>query len=202
MITNRIDASLRAHFAPRLRADGFVGSGRSFRRLVDGYIHVVAVQVSRSGDQFAVNLGVQPLCIPDACGDAPDPRRLADDRCEFRRRLSESGADQWWRYESTTGSMDVAVMEAVRVYGSVGRAMLDRFIGESSPIATVTPEVFQSGSFDFDGFASTHVRMALALARFRMEVGQPEVAREFAAIGLAGIGGATALRSELERLLA
>lgn len=53
-------------FASTLRrcfADGFTGSGRTFRRVAGEWVHVVNVQGSRYGGQFGVNVAVHPLAI-------------------------------------------------------------------------------------------------------------------------------------------
>lgn len=51
--TPRLETAIREHLAPVLRADGFRGTGRSFRRVVNGWVQVVNVRGSRYGDQFA-----------------------------------------------------------------------------------------------------------------------------------------------------
>jgi hypothetical protein len=92
--TPRLENSIRAYLLGYLKEDGFTGSGRSFRRLTNGLIQVVNVQGSTYGGQFAINLGVQPITVPDALGNSSDPKKITERLCEFRRRLAESGADQ------------------------------------------------------------------------------------------------------------
>jgi hypothetical protein len=65
---------------------------------------------------------------------------------------------------------------------------------------TVTAAQFRDGSFDFAGFGSTTVRMALALARLRKSDGRIEESKAFAAYGLEKAGRATFLVNEFEEL--
>src|SRR5919109_238405 len=105
----RLETSIRTYFLPYLKEDGFGGSGRTFRRVSSGWIQVVNLQGSRYGGQFAINLGVQPVGVPDVLGTNPDSMKITEPLCEFRRRLSEAGADQWGGHDGTQSGMDAAV---------------------------------------------------------------------------------------------
>jgi len=183
-----------------LRAEGFIGSGRTFRRITDDFIHVFNVQGSRYGGQFAINLAVQPLSIPNVLGEVPDVKKITQELCEFRRRLSESGSDQWWVHDNTKESMDAAVKLSAHVFKMVGRPLFAQFEGPESPLLTTSAESFINGQFNFAGFGSTQTRMALALARLRLVRNQPDEARAFARFGLENIGYGLALRQEFERI--
>lgn len=183
-----------------LREDGFAGSGRTFRRTRDGWVHVVNVQSSRWGGQFAINLGLQPLSVIHVLGELPDPKKITEPLCEFRRRLSDSGADQWWAHEPNQESMNTAVEAACNSYITTGRALFAQVCGTRSPFDVVAPEEFAHGNFDFGGFGSTQVRMALVLARLRRAQGRVLESAAFAKVGLAGVGNAVALRLELRQL--
>lgn len=198
--TPRLELALREHLAPRLREDGFSGSGRIFRRVKDGWVHVVGVQGSRYVGQFAVNLGLQPLSIPHVLGELPDPKKITDSHCEFRRRLSCEGTDQWWLHGSTQESMNTAAQEATSVYVTAGRDLLAAVCGHLSPFDTITPDAFAKSRSAFHGFGSTQVRMALVLARLRRAQGRNADSAAFAEIGLVGVGAAVGLRRELEEL--
>ncbi len=196
----RLELSIRSHLLPRLKEDGFSGSGRTFRRIINRWIQVLNVQVSRHDGQFAINLGIQPISVPDVLGNAPDPKKITESRCEFRRRLSESGEDQWWDYSPSQESMDVAVLGAADVYVRVGRPLLARLGAVDSPLSLISPEDFKEGRTDFLGFGSTNVRMALVFARMRNAEGKLAESRGFAEYGLSYVGRATLLQAELERL--
>lgn len=199
----RIESAIRDHLAPFLRADGFSGSGRTFRRTVGGWIHVVNVQGSRYGGQFAVNLAAHPIAIPDLRGDAPDPKKITEELCEFRRRMSDSEArqDKWWKHEATTESMAAAVRDAADTYTRAGRRLLNEVTAENADLNIVTPEDFAAGRFNFLGFGSTESRMALALARLRKAQGQSSQAQAFATYALEHAGTAAFLKTQAQALI-
>jgi hypothetical protein len=194
----RLETAIRQCFAPHLR--GFAGSGRTFRRVVRGWIQVVQVQGSRYGGKFAINLAIHPLHIPDVLGNQPDPKKITESHCEFRRRLAESNSDQWWEHDSSQPSMDAAMSAAADVYVRKGRPVLAEVSSPASPLLAVSPEDFARNNFNFGGFGSTKTRMALALARLRKSEGRLVESREFAAQGLASAGSAVGLRREFELL--
>ncbi|WP_426530856.1 DUF4304 domain-containing protein [Bradyrhizobium sp. McL0615] len=196
----RLESSIKEHLSPALRSDGFFGSGRTFRRLSGDFIHVVNVQGSRFGGMFAVNLGIQPRCIPDMLGNSPDTTKIREELCEFRRRLSETTSDQWWEHEATKESMDAAVRAAASVYMTAGRRLFSELSGPESPLNKVTPAQFEAGHFSFSGFRITKVRTARSLALMRQSVGNLADANAFARIALANLKIAHAFRAELEAL--
>jgi hypothetical protein len=201
--TPRIELAIREHLAPVLRADGFAGSGRTFRRVVGEWIHILNVQGSRYGGQFSINLAVHPIVIQDVRGDAPDPKKITEELCEFRRRMSESRArqDMWWKHDSTAESMASAVRDAAVTYVQVGRGLLDDATAENADLNTVSPAAFAGGDFNFFGFGSTECRMALALARLRRAKGQLAESQAFAAHALQKVGSAGFLRAVIQVLL-
>jgi hypothetical protein len=196
----RLDTAIRRHLVPCLRADGFAGSGSRYRRVVDGWVQVVSVQGARGGGSFAINLAMQPLAVPDVLGNPPDQKKITEELCEFRRRLTEANSDQWWKHDCTEDSMNAAALAATLVYVNVGRPLLERVSGPNSRLNAVTAEEFERGAFDFSGFESTKVRMALTLARFRRSQGRASDSAAFACVGLAHVGSAVTLRRDLERL--
>ncbi|MBR0811922.1 DUF4304 domain-containing protein [Bradyrhizobium diazoefficiens] len=196
----RLEASIKDHLSPVLKGDGFLGSGRTFRRISEDLIHVVAVQGSRYGSKFAVNLGIQPRCIPDVVGNSPDATKIREELCEFRRRLSEATSDQWWEHEGSKESMDAAVQAAASAYKTIGRRLFSELSGPESPLYKVTPGQFEAGQYSFSGFGSTKVRMARSLALMRQSIGDLVDANAFARIALASLGNASALRAEMEEL--
>jgi hypothetical protein len=161
---------------------------------------VVNIQGSRYGGQFAINLSLQPLGLPDVLGRIPDQKKITEPDCEFRRRLSEDGADQWWTHDATTESMDAAVLSASDVYQRIGRPLLECLSGPGSPIFTLTPAQMPAFRDALRGFGSTECRIALVLARMRMADGRIDEAREFASYGLEHVGLAVSLRAQLKAI--
>jgi hypothetical protein len=196
----RLEGSIRAFLQPRLKEDGFAGSGRTFRRVTNNLIQVLNVQGSRYGGQFAIDIGIQPQDIPDITGKRPDPKKITEPECEFRRTLSEDGVDQWWAHGSSAKSMDDAVLVAAEVYVRIGRPLLAALCAADSPIHLIMPDQMPTFRKFLQGFGSTDCRMALVLARLRKVQGRLAEAKAFAAYGLEHAGPAVSLRSELQEL--
>ena len=178
----RLDDALRLHLAPLLRADGFKGSGRNYRRTVNDMVQVVNVQGSRWGGSFAINLGLHPLALPIRSDQPADPRKINEIDCVFRRRLREDERDQWWSHDSAESAV-AAVKAAAGVYQRVGRALLERQSGPAAPIWTLRPEELDQAGAHLEGFTlSTFGEGALAtvMARIRHASGDVAAARAFA----------------------
>jgi hypothetical protein len=202
MTADLLDAAIRTRFAPELRAQGFVGSGRTFRRVVGDFVQVVNIQSSRHGGQLAINLGVQPIGNPDVLGNAVDPRQITEPLCELRRRLAERGVDQWWEHDGTRHSIECALEEALAGYHSHGSRLFDRICAPGSGIDTVRPEHLKSSSLaDRAGFGTTAVRLALLFARLRRAQRRFGESKAFATLGLELLGSATGLRRQFEELI-
>ena len=196
--------AIQSGFAPALRRDGFSGTGQRYWRLLGGQCQLVEIQGSRHGGKFAVNLGIQPMSAPLLSGEMPEPRRMREMECMFRRRLALQKADQWWDYLPNQRSMYDAAQDACAVYEQVGKRQLELMAQPDSPMNTLTPEAFVAGSFNFNGFGNTGVLMAWTLAHMRKASGDGAAAQGFAQAALNEIGdgpGGSGLKAELRELL-
>jgi hypothetical protein len=158
------------------------------------------VQGSRYGGQFAINLGIHPVIIPDVRGNPVGSKGIPELLCEFRRRLSSNEYDQWWKHDESAQSIEAAVREATAVYESSGRTLLSTLVSQESPIFTMTPDQFLGERWRLCGFGSTVVRMALVFARIRKAQEEKQMSRRFAEIGLANLGAGVGLGKELREL--
>jgi hypothetical protein len=145
----RLETAIRAALAPLLRKEGFTGSGRRFYKSTGPWIQIVTVQGSRYGGSFAINLGLHFASAPDVAGHSPDPKKMNEAHCEFRRRLSESNADMWWKHETAQASMLAAVESAAAMYAGRGRQYFEL---ASTALTSITPEALASGDYDLQGF--------------------------------------------------
>jgi hypothetical protein len=196
----KLDISIRSMLRPHLEAEGFKGSGKNFQRVKDGWIHAVGLAASRHGGSFAIDLAVHPEGVPTEFQS--DPKKFRTNDCEFRCRLSETGADQWWAYENTQSSMDATVALATDVYLRIGRPFLTQFSEPHCPLTALTASDLLSGRLAQLGFfLPTAIRAALTLARMHKSRGNPELARQFAEWGLANLGQAISLKRPFEQLL-
>ncbi len=193
----RLETAIRAVLAPLLRTEGFAGSGRRFYKCAGPWIQIVTVQGSRYGGSFAVNLGLHFASAPDPAGNLPDPKKMNETHCEFRRRLSKSNTDMWWKHETGQTSMLAAVESATAMYAGHGRRYFDLAI---AALTSLTSEALASGNYDLQGFGTTKVRLGLALARIRKLEGRAQESRGFASYGLQHAGSARFLAPELQAL--
>lgn len=198
-VAPRLEPALRTALAPVLRRDGFRGSGRKFHKQSGPWLTLLNVQGSRYGGSFAVNLAIHFAAAPNLLGNLPDPAKMTEAHCEFRRRLSQDGADMWWKHESSSQSMLEAVKSATEMYEYVGR----RYI--TSAIATlkaITPEALAEGKYNLHGFRTGRPRLGLALARIRRLQGKVDESRKFAECALRHLEVPVSWSAELEVLAA
>ena len=176
----RLEDALRLHLAPVLRADGFKGSGRNYRRVFNGVVQVLNVQGSRWGGSFAINLGLQPLAIPAILDRPVKPNKLGEIDCVLRRRLREGKTDQWWEHHSAETAA-LAVQDAARVYKAVGRALLERQSGPTAPLWMLKPSDFDAAGNPFEDFNvyGRQASLAKILASLRCASGDMEAALPF-----------------------
>lgn len=176
----RLEYSIKEHFAPVVRRAGFKGSGRTFHRASDTVLQVVHVQGSQYGGKFCVEFGIQPLCAPDVTGGVVNPSKTPVHLCELRRRLAETGGDQWWSHDGTQAGMDKAARAAALVYERIGKPLLDTYrsidVYRDSTVADLA-----GGQVRLDG--TTELRMAVLLARVRLHEKRPAEALLFIEYG-------------------
>ncbi|WP_368408539.1 DUF4304 domain-containing protein [Caldimonas mangrovi] len=177
----RLETAIRAHFAPLLRREGFTGSGRTFRRVVDEAIHVVNVQGFWFGGSFAVNLSVHPLGLPCVGGAPADPKKITEEWCEFRHRLTEGPAGRIWSHDGTAEGMAAAVVDAAEVFEQHGLAFFGKFYGPASILRALTPAELASESETLRLYShGSTIRLAYTFARVRQLRGRHEEAAAFA----------------------
>ncbi len=192
---------IRTHLAPVLRADGFTGSGRSFRKNHTDWLFVLSLETSRAGNAFALHVGIQPKFAPDTLGKPVDAKKLKVQLCEFRRRISSTTKDQWWEFEANEESMTTALQAAAKVYVEYMRPLVHAVCGEPSVFAQISLQDFSVKAMGFEGFATDEGRLALATARYLVLHGEPEKARAFANHGLQHVGISVGLQRDFEDLL-
>lgn len=198
----RFHQLLKRDFSPLLRADGFKGSGNTFRRVKGDRIDLVNVQGSRYGGRCCVNVAVHFSFLPsEGGGRVTGPKKLKEYDCTFRDRLHEvSESDHWWTYGASDSEAESSVASLMDMYSRRGAL----FFGKFEPF----PEVFErissaemgAGDFSKMPAAMTGVYAALTMARIMKHLGRREKCREFAEVGLRHLGHAVGLKPELERL--
>src|SRR5579875_1395554 len=114
---------LKRDLFPLLRAEGFKGSGTTFRRIKNEIIHVVNIQGSRYGGECCVNLCVHLSFLPIPGMDRlTDPKKLKEYECCFRNRLHEAREDDhWWSYGTTEAEAEASLANLIATYRRRGK---------------------------------------------------------------------------------
>jgi len=199
----RFHELLKQDFFPVLRADGFKGSGTTFRRVQADRIDVVNVQGSRYGGQCCVNVAVHFPFLPSAGGiSVREPKKLKEYECAFRNRLHEaSESDHWWTYGTNDSEAKASIAGLVDIYRRRGALFFGKFEPFPQVFEQITPDEMDAGDLsNMPPGNLTQVLAVLTMARIMNHLGHHEKCRGFAEVGLRHLGGATGLRAELERL--
>jgi hypothetical protein len=194
---------LKHDFLPILRADGFKGSGTTFRRVLTDRIDVVNVQGSRYGGQCCVNVAVHFPFLPSAGGTSvKDPKKFKDYECTFRIRLREaSESDRWWTYGANDSEAKASLASLIDIYRRRSALFFAKFEPFPEVFEQITPTDMDAGDLSkMPPGSLTRVLAALTMARIMNHLDRNEKCREFAEVGLRHLGGAAGLKTELERL--
>ena len=200
---DRFHELLKQDFVPILRADGFKGSGSTFRRVKANRVDVVNVQGSRYGGQCCVNVAVHFLFLPSAGGvSVSEPRKLKEYECAFRNRLREaSESDHWWTYGASDSEAKASLASLVDIYRRRGAPFFAKFEPFPKVFEQITPAEMDAGDLsNMPPGNLTQVLAVLTMARIMDYLGHHQKCRGFAEVGLRNLGAATGLRAEFERL--
>lgn len=191
--------TLRLEFAPRLREDGFRGSGRTFRRERGEFFHVINIQGSQSGERCCVNLGVHLSFLPvNGHSERRVLGRLTESSCAFRSRLAPPGeSDWWWSYGSDSAEAEESARNLALAYFAYGREHFARASEFPEPFTQIAPSDLARGDLSRLPGRTTVPLACLALARISEYRGENSLAKQFAEVGLSQLGGAFLLRAEL-----
>jgi hypothetical protein len=193
---------MKREFFPLLRADGFKGSGTTFRRVTGDRLDVINVQGSRYGGQCCMNLATHFLFLPsEGGGEVTDSKEFRESHCTFRDRLHEAlESDRWWTYGRTDAESEASVTSLVDLYLRRGGLFFGQFEPFPDVFERITPGNIDAGDTAVMPIIGTAVRAALIMARIMSHLGRRETCREFAEVGLRHLGRAVGLKAELERL--
>lgn len=196
---DQFQSQVKRLLKPALIADGFRGSGNTYRRILGEVVHIVALQGSKHGGQCCVSLGIHLTFFPGS----PDAAEITELDCEFRTRLAPPGqSDCWWSYRGTEQEARAAAESILRLYREVGAPYFQSFSIFPDDFIRVTPPMLASNVELPFPRGNTKVRRALALCRIALRAGRRADARQFAAFGLAHIGPAIGLKDEFNKVLA
>jgi hypothetical protein len=143
----RFHQRLKHEFAPLLRADGFKGSGNTFRRIRGDRIDVINVQGSLYAGQCCINVATHYSFLPSAGGDGvTDPQKFKEYDCAFRERLHEATeSDRWWTYGASDAETEASVATLVDLYKRRGALFFERFEPFPEVFERITPADIEAG---------------------------------------------------------
>ena len=198
----RFHQLLKRDFSPLLRADGFKGSGNTFRRVKGDRIDIIGVQGSRSAGQCCVNLAVHYSFLPsEGGGRVTDPKKFKEYDCTFRSRLHEATeGDHWWTYGVSDADAEASLSDLIDMYKRRGALFFAKFEPFPDVFGRMTPADIDAGDLSKMPAAMTLPHAAMIMARIMKHLGRAEKCREFAEAGLRHVGRAAGLQWELERL--
>jgi hypothetical protein len=197
-------AEIKNSLRPILKAEGFRASGNTtFRRKLGDVIHVLTIQGSRHGGQCCVCLGIHLMFLPlVGTGGICDPEKITEPECEFRSRLRPEGmSDFWWKYGSSEEEARLSAASLLHIYQDVGRPYLQKFSKFPEDFCQLTPSMLANGITEPFPRNTTAARRALALSRIYIHLGRIDEAKQFAEFGLAHVGPAIALKSEMQNII-
>jgi len=190
---------IKRDFAPVLRASGFKGSGKKFRRVNGDVVNVLSLQ--GHGGRSCVNLGVHFAFLPTAAGTKLPAPKIREFHCMFRDRLKgPDGFERWWNHGKTDAEAEASVADIVDTFRKRGEKFFRKFEPFPGVFEKITPE-----DVDKDKLSKLPVRMfplsaAITLAQIMKHLGRLDECRAFAEVGLRHIAGGPAYKRTLERL--
>jgi hypothetical protein len=178
------------YLAPKLRAQGFRGSGQNYRKTDGDFVFIVNFQGSLRGDRFYVNLGAQPFFIPTEGNTALNPKNIKEYECIFRKRVGKEW--QWEMKES----------DRTRLEKELNAAQGEFFV-HAQTLRTALHNDEPESLLENFCFFTTKARAAFHLARGSLTLGDYKKAEALAIRGLELAGeGAYILRDQLNALIA
>jgi len=207
---------LRDEWVSFLSRSGFKGDGERFQRDIGDVIHAIALQKNKYGGSCCVNLGVHLYFLPLTAGGLPQvgvPVRV--ESCEFQWRLTPPGfTDYWWAYEQgATAHLPVSMLQEenlgprerarhlARTYEMNAEPAFQRLSTVNQIADLIRLKDLSNEWRIVPQYAFTPGRAGLTMARIHQHLGNHELARRFAEVGLERVGKAKAVRAELEKFL-
>lgn len=184
---------LRTEFFPRLRAEGFRGSGTTLRRIAGCAVHLFNVQGSSGGDRCYLNLGVHFDFLPAAGGGSAIAKDMSEAQCAFRTRLEpdEHGASGW-SYGASEGEARTTMARIDAAWSSHAVAF---YASHSFPAGMRARMLARCDAL--------HPHELLTFARVAQQLGDGARAVELAQRAQAKVpAAATLLRAEVDALIA
>jgi hypothetical protein len=184
-----MSAKLLQEVSKPMHSWGYGGSGQNYRRIAADLIFVINFQKNRWEDRFFVNLGGQPIAIPDEGECRPNPKTIKEYECVFRHRLE----GEW---SSTPSSAELS-----RLLAALDDAR-QTFEQKVITMRELSCRGLAKELFDGREFMGPSARAAFQLARLLASDGHVEQARGLARYSVTEAGPhADGLRARAQSFL-
>ena len=179
---------------PRLRAQGYRGSGTTLRRIAEPVVEVFNVQASSGGDRCYFNLGLHLTFLPPEGGQVVEPSQLSESQCAFRSRIDPPpGQEFGWAYGGTAREAEANVERALLEWNRQAKPFFETHAYPTG-LARMLEDL---------RVAEVHPNHLLTFARVAAHLGQRERALETARSALERVPpAASGLRYSINQFLA
>jgi Domain of unknown function (DUF4304) len=181
-------------FFPQLRAEGFVGSGATLRRINGPVLHVFNIQGSGGGEEFFINLGASLTFLQMLGVDEGSAATAKEYQCVFRHRLNPTDtAGRGWSFGTSTDASSNILERLLAAWRAEGQSWFESY--------ATYPEDFRR-LVDSPAAFAPHPAHMLTLARIALHLGDRSKCHHIAREALSRTSeSATVLKHELSTLV-
>ncbi len=99
--------------SPKIRELGFKGSGQNYYKIDSDVVMVINFQKSSGGEQFYINIGVQPLIM---LGEESEPKKIKEYNCMFSDRIKPPNNESGWKYDLSSKELEDLITKIEHTY--------------------------------------------------------------------------------------
>lgn len=195
------------YFVPKLREQGWKGSGYHFRKFTDNhYIYILSFQPDKYGGECWVEVGVHLDFLRNVGGEEYDLKKINCTWLDIRRRISPDNSDSYtWKYQDTEDKNRKVLEDIWETFTTDGKDFFNQFKNFPCPFQDIEISDIDNRdeNYQIKGLPlPPDVRTAWYLSQVFDYVGDKDKASRFADFGLSRIQGqqGSALRSDLEKI--
>jgi Domain of unknown function (DUF4304) len=191
-------AEMNRKFISRLREVNYLGSKGTYRRGNNEVVHVLNIRGNSMGYKCYLDVGMHLTFLPDFLNRISNPKQIKITGCEFRlfNIFPKREPDGWYYLRGS-----VEVDDLADSYFSFCEPILRKYEGVTDFVNAFPLSAWDDKRLpDLPWTFGTHARAALTYARIHKYLGNIELTRQFAKLGIAHLTTESLLRLELEAL--
>jgi hypothetical protein len=195
------------YFAPKLREQGWKGSGFHFRKMTDNhYVYLLSFQPDKYGGKCWVEVGVHLDFLKNLDGEVFNLKRIDCTWVDIRRRISPDESNNYtWQYQDAEDKNKKVIDNIWNVFATDGMNFFNQFIEFLGPFQNITTSDIDNRDkkYQIKGIPlPPDVRTAWYLAQVFDFDGNKDKASDFAKFGISRIKGrqGSALKADLEKI--